>query len=73
MCTHQQQTQHSYGNKSNFGLFTLIANHLVSAIDALNIARLNNIALKENLSMRVKIDPGSKREAYGIAFTQKFQ
>jgi hypothetical protein len=59
------------GRKSNFGLFTAIANHLVSTIDALRAARLNNIALRENLSMKIKVKTG-RNQAYGVTFTQKF-
>jgi hypothetical protein len=59
------------GRKSNFGLFTAIANHLVSTVDALNLARLNNIALRDNLSMKIKVKTG-RHQAYGVTLTQKF-
>lgn len=59
------------GRKSNFGLFTAIANHLVSTIDALHLARVNNIALRDNLSLKIKVKPGA-RQSYGLTLTQKF-
>jgi len=62
----------SLSKKSQFGLFTMIANHLVSTIDALNIARFNNIALRDGLSVKFKLKPGGSHSAYGMTFTQKF-
>lgn len=59
------------GRKSNFGLFTAIANHLVSTIDALRLARMNNIALRDNLSMKIKVKTG-RHQSYGLTLTQKF-
>ena len=57
--------------KSNFGLATLIANHIVATVDALHLARINNIALKDNLSLKWKANLG-RRQSYGITVTQKF-
>jgi hypothetical protein len=62
----------SLAKKSQFGLFTMIANHLVSTVDALNIARFNNIALRDGLTVKFKLKPGGPHSAYGMTFTQKF-
>ena len=62
----------SLAKKSQFGLFTMIANHLVSTVDALNIARFNNIALRDGLTVKFKLRPGGPHQAYGMTFTQKF-
>jgi hypothetical protein len=59
------------GRKSNFGLFTAIANHLVATVDALHLARINHIALRENLSLKIKARPGV-HQSYGLTLTQKF-
>jgi hypothetical protein len=61
----------SLGRKSSFGLFTAIANHLASTIDALHLARMNNFALRDNLSLKIKVRPGA-RQSYGFTLTQKF-
>jgi len=61
----------SLGRKSNVGLYTMIANHLVSAIDALHLTRMNNFALRQNLSLRIKVRPGL-HQSYGMTLTQKF-
>jgi hypothetical protein len=58
--------------KSNFGLATLIANHLVATVDALHLARINNIALKQNLTLKIKARPLGHRQSYGFTLTQKF-
>lgn len=59
------------GRKSKLGLFTAIANHVISTVDALRLARMNNIALRENLSLKIKVKTG-RRQAYGLTLTQKF-
>jgi hypothetical protein len=61
----------SLSRKSRFGLFVALTNHVVSTIDALRIARLNNVALTQNLSMKVKLHPGP-HQSYALTFTQKF-
>ena len=58
--------------RSRVSLYTLIANHLVSAADALNFARFNNIALRENLTLKLKLRPGGHRSSYAFTVTQKF-
>jgi len=58
--------------KSNFGLATLIANHLVATVDALHLARINNIALKDNLTLKIKARPYGRNQSYGLTLTQKF-
>jgi hypothetical protein len=58
--------------RANNSLYILIANHLVSAVDALNLARFNNIALRENLSLKLKLRPGLRHSSYGLALTQRF-
>jgi hypothetical protein len=63
------ETQRS---RSRFGLYTLIANHLVSAIDALNLARFNNFALRENMTLKLKLRPGLRHGSYAFTLTQKF-
>jgi hypothetical protein len=65
----QANTQES---RSRVGLYTLIANHLVSAVDALNLARFNNIALRENMTLKLKLRPGFKHGSYAFTLTQKF-
>jgi hypothetical protein len=59
-------------SRSRFGLYTLIANHLVSAVDALNLARFNNFALRENMTLKLKLRPGLKHGSYAFTLTQKF-
>lgn len=59
------------GRKSNLGLFTALANHVVSTIDALRLARMSNIALRDNLSLKIKVKTG-RHQAYGLTLTQKF-
>jgi len=61
----------SLGRKSNVGLYTMIANHLVSAVDALHLTRMNNFALRQNLSLKIKVRPGL-HQSYGMTLTQKF-
>ena len=58
--------------KSNFGLATLIANHLVATVDALHLARINNIALKDHLTLKIKARPYGHNQSYGLTLTQKF-
>jgi len=58
--------------RSNFGLYTLVANHLVSAIDALNLARFNNFALRENMTLKLKLRPSLRHGSYAFTLTQKF-
>ena len=58
--------------KSNFGLATLIANHLVATVDALHLARINNLALRDNLSLKWKARPYGHNPSYGFTLTQKF-
>lgn len=59
-------------SRSRFGLYTLIANHLVSAVDALNLARFNNFALRENMTLKLKLRPGLRHGSYAFTLTQKF-
>ncbi len=59
------------GRKSRVGLFAAIANHLASTIDALHLARMNNVALRDNLSLKIKVRPGA-HQSYGLTLTQKF-
>lgn len=59
-------------SRSRIGLYTLFANHLVSAFDALNLARFNNIALRENMTLKLKLRPGMHRSNYAFTVTQKF-
>lgn len=59
-------------NKSRLGFYTLIANHLVSAFDALNLARFNNIALRDNMTLKLKLRPGTRHGSYAFTVTQKF-
>ncbi len=61
-----------YARKAKTGIYVLIANHLVSAVDALNLARFNNIALKDNLSLKLKLRPGLRHSSYAFTVTQKF-
>jgi hypothetical protein len=65
------QEVESLGRKSNVGLYTLIANHLASAADALHLSRMNNFALRQNLSLKIKVRPGV-HQSYGMTLTQKF-
>jgi hypothetical protein len=60
------------GNRAQFGLILGVANHLVSAFDALHLAKLNNIALRDNLSLKLKLKPGLSRSSYAFTLTQKF-
>jgi len=62
----------SLAQRSRLGLFVALTNHVVSTIDALRLARLNNVALTQNLSLRFKIRPGGPRQSYGVTLTQKF-
>lgn len=59
-------------NRSRLGFYTLIANHLVSAIDALNLARFNNFALRDNMTLKLKLRPGTSHGSYAFTVTQKF-
>ncbi|MEO6462234.1 MAG: DUF5683 domain-containing protein [Candidatus Eisenbacteria bacterium] len=59
-------------SRSRFGLYTAIANHLVSAVDALNLARFNNFALRENMTLKLKLRPGLRHGSYAFSVTQKF-
>jgi hypothetical protein len=61
----------SLGRKSKVGLIAAITNHLVSTVDALHLARISNLALRENLSLKLKIRPGA-HQSYGFTLTQKF-
>jgi hypothetical protein len=61
----------SLGRKSNVGLYTMIANHLVAAADALHLTKMNNFALRQNLSLKIKVRPGL-HQSYGMTLTQKF-
>ncbi|MEP7027831.1 MAG: hypothetical protein ABI960_04475 [Candidatus Eisenbacteria bacterium] len=61
----------SLGRKSRVGLFAAIANHVAGTVDALHLARMNNLALRENLSLKVKVRPGA-HQSYGLTLTQKF-
>jgi hypothetical protein len=58
--------------RSRASLYTLIANHLVSAADALNLARLTNFALRENMTLKLKLRPGGHHSSYAFTVTQKF-
>jgi hypothetical protein len=59
-------------SRSRFGLYTAIANHLVSAVDALNLARFNNFTLRENMTLKLKLRPGLRHGSYAFTLTQKF-
>ena len=59
-------------SRSRLALYTTIANHLVSAIDALNLARFNNFALRENMTLKLKLRPGLRHGSYAFTLTQKF-
>jgi hypothetical protein len=59
-------------NRSRLGFYTLIANHLVSAVDALNLARFNNFALRDNMTLKLKLRPGTSHGSYAFTVTQKF-
>lgn len=61
----------SQGHKSDIAFYTLIANHIVSAVDALNIARLTNHQLREDLTLKLKLKPGA-HGSYAFTLTQKF-
>jgi hypothetical protein len=65
------ETDH-FSNRSRFGLILGIANHVVAAFDALHLARLNNIALREDLTLKVKLKPSFGRTSVGFTLTQKF-
>jgi len=76
--SHDRATADSYRGdvnsltrKSRIGLFVALTNHVVSTIDALRVARLNNVALTQNLSMKIKLHPGA-HQSYGVTLTQKF-
>ena len=58
--------------KSNVGLATLFANHLVATVDALHLARINNLALTDKLTLRIKARPYGRNQSYGMTLTQKF-
>jgi len=62
----------SLSQRSRLGLFVALTNHVVSTIDALHLARLNNLNLTQNLSLRFKLRPGGPRQSYGLTLTQKF-
>jgi len=59
-------------NRSRLGFYTLIANHLVSAFDALHLARFNNFALRDNMTLKLKLRPGTSHASYAFSVTQKF-
>ncbi len=59
-------------SRSRVGLYTAIANHLVSAVDALNLARFNNFALRENMTLKLRLRPGLRHGSYAFTLTQKF-
>ena len=58
--------------RSRASSYVLIANHLVSAFDALNLARFNNIALRENMTLKLKLKPSLRHGSYAFTLTQKF-
>ena len=58
--------------KSNFGLATLIANHLVATVDAFRLVRINNFALRENMTLKIKARPIGHNPSFGMTLTQKF-
>ncbi len=58
-------------HKSRVGLIVALTNHVVSTIDALRIAHLNNVALTQNLSMKIKVHPGAHQN-YGLVLTERF-
>jgi hypothetical protein len=60
------------GNRAQFGLVLGIANHLVAAFDALHLAKLNNIALREDLTLKLKLKPGLSKSSFAFTLTQKF-
>ena len=62
----------SQQTKSNISLYTLMANHLVSAIDALNLARYTNYTLRENMTLKLKLRPSLHHGSYAFTLTQKF-
>ncbi len=62
----------SQKTKSNISLYTLMANHLVSAIDALNLARFTNYTLRENMTLKLKLRPSLHHGSYAFTLTQKF-
>jgi hypothetical protein len=59
--------------RSRFGMFVGIANHLISAVDALHLARLNNIALRDDLSLKIKVRPSLGHSSLAFTLTQKFR
>jgi len=58
--------------KSNVGLATLIANHLVATVDALRLVRVNNFALRQNMTLKIKARPTGHNPSFGMTLTQKF-
>ena len=60
------------GQKARIGLFTALANHLASAADALHLARLNNIALQDHLSLKLKVRPAGNHSQYAMTLIRKF-
>jgi hypothetical protein len=58
--------------KSNVGLATLIANHLVATVDALRLVRVNNFALRQNMTLKIKARPYGHNQSFGMTLTQKF-
>jgi len=58
--------------KSNVGLATLIANHLVATVDALRLVRVNNFALRQNMTLKIKARPIGHNPSFGMTLTQKF-
>ncbi len=62
----------SQNSKQNLSFYTLIANHLVAAADALHLARFTNFTLRENMTLKLKLRPGLSRGSYAFTLTQKF-
>lgn len=62
----------SADTKSQLSFYTLIANHLVSAVDALHLARYSNFTLRENMTLKLKLRPGFSHGSYAFTLTQKF-
>lgn len=60
------------GRRARFGTFVALANHVISAVDALHLARLNNIALRDDLSLRLKLRPGLQKSTYALTLTRRF-
>jgi hypothetical protein len=61
----------SQDNKSQISFYALMANHLVSAVDALRLARFTNNTLRENMTLKLKLRPGA-HGSYAFTLTQKF-